>query len=308
MKKHVFLIALLVCLSLLAGCGKTAEPQQTESKTASASEKDTSGESKIRDAVPQGKVDFIGGWQDSAGQHAVMTVIPTQGEGDYAILIHWGNSAFEATEWTMRAVFDTESGELRYQDGSRFERSYSEDGLAVTEKQVWSDGKGSFRFNDAHEMEWADDHEELAAGCRFVRTYSQTPTAADLAENFFRPVGRIEQGTAGSSLKNAATACELVEYTNRCELWNNDADQLRAALTEAWELLSEEERTAFGANYSGVTQLMTATLKSLDSRIGFFEDAGCGERMKELMENDFARFSWATLFANMMTLNFGSGN
>ena len=311
MRTRILFIALLVCICLLAGCDKTAAPQTPEKETTAASEKseksekNDAGDNKFREAVPQGKIDFIGGWQDSAGGRAVMTVVPTQREGDYAILIRWGNSAAETTEWTMDAVFDVETKELTYENGTRFERSYSEDGLAVTEKQVWSESKGGFRFNDAHEMEWTDEHEELAAGCRFVRTYSETPSAEEFAENFFRPIGRIEQGTAGSSLKNAATACELVAFTDRSELWNNDAEKLSAALAGAWELLSEDERSAFSANYSGVTQLMTATLKSLESRIGFYEDAGCGERMKELMENDFARFSWATLFANMMTMSSG---
>ena len=314
MKKRMIFLALLVCVCLLAGCGKSAETQPPEQETAAAAETETAapgkgaaapGESKVREAVPQGKINFIGGWQDSVGQRASMTVIPTQEDGDYAILIRWGNSAFEASEWTMNAVFNTESAELEYQNGAKYERSYSEDGLAVTEKQVWSDGKGGFRFGDDGKMEWTDDHEELASGCRFERVYTETPSAAEFIENFFRPVGRIEQGTAGSSLKNAATTCDLVEFTDRCELWNNDPDKLRATLTDAWQQLTEEERSAFGANYSGVTQLMTATLKSLDSRIGYFEDAGAGERMTQLMQNDFARFSWATLFANMMTLDFG---
>ncbi len=307
MKKWTILIALLVCVCLLAGCGKPAETQTPEQETAAASGKEAapSGESNVREAVPQGKVNFIGGWQDSVGQRASMTVIPTQSEGDYAVLIRWGSSAFEATEWTMSAVFNTETAELEYQNGMRFERSYSEDGLAVSEKQVWSDSKGGFRLNDAGEMEWTDDHEEQASSCRFVRVYTETPSAAEFIENFFRPVGKIEQGTAGSSLKNAATTCELVEFTDRCELWNNDPDKLRATLADAWQQLTEDERSAFGANYSGVTQLMTATLKSLESRIGTFEDAGVGDRMRELMANDFARFSWATLFANIMPLDFG---
>lgn len=310
MKKWMIPIALLVCLCLLAGCGKTAETQTPAPETAAAPEKEAapSEGSKVREAVPQGKVNFIGGWQDSVGQRASMTVIPTQNEGDYAVLIRWGNSAFEASEWTMNAVFNTETAELDYQNGSKFERSYSEDGLAVTEKQLWSDGKGGFRLNDAGEMEWTDDHEEQASSCRFVRVYTETPSAAEFIENFFRPVGKIEQGTAGSSLKNAATTCELVEFTDRCELWNNDPDKLRATLADAWQQLTEDERSAFGANYSGVTQLMTATLKSLESRIGSFEDAGVGDRMRELMANDFARFSWATLFANMMTLSSGGSN
>lgn len=286
MKKRIILIALLLCTALLTACGAPA-------KTDSVPAKDT----KMRDAVPQGKIGFLGGWQS---ENAEMSVVPTKSGGDYTVQIRSG-----AVEWSFNAVFHEETTELEYQNGGKFERSYAEDGSIAKETQLRSDCSGTFSLNGSGEIEWTDPQEAQASAIRFTRTYAETPTAEELKESFFLPVTKIGQGSAGSSLKNAATACELVTYAYSRGLWNANPVELQTALSTARDSLSDEERSAFTANYPGVTQLMTATLKSAESRIEFFEEAGVGEQMKTLMQNDFARFSWATLFGNYMALSFG---
>ncbi len=286
MKKSIVLFVLLLCAALLTACGAT------ENST-SASEPDTT----VRDAVPQTKIDFLGGWQSG---DATMSVVPARNGGDCAVQIRSGSA-----EWAFNAVFHEETAELEYQNGSKFERSYAEDGSIAEEKQLRTDCSGIFRLNNNGEIEWTDTQEDRASEHLFTRTYSEPPAAEDLIENFYLPVSRIGQGSAGSSLKNAATACEIVAYAYDRGLWNANPAELQAALRTARDSLSDKERRAFDANYTAVTRLMNATLKSTESRIEFFEDAGVGEEMKALMQNDLARFSWATLFGNHMALSFG---
>ncbi|MBR2977510.1 MAG: hypothetical protein IKC50_04460 [Oscillospiraceae bacterium] len=286
MKKRIVLFVLLLCAALLTACGAPAN-------STSASEQDTTA----RDTVPQTKIDFLGGWQSG---DATMSVVPARNAGDCAVQIRSGSA-----EWSFNAVFHEETAELEYQNGSKFERSYTEDGSIAEEKQLHADCSGIFRLNNNGEIEWTDTQEDRASEHRFTRTYSETPAAEDLIENFYLPVSRIGQGGAGSSLKNAATACEIVAYAYDRGLWNANPAELQAALRTARDSLSDKERSAFDANYTAVTRLMNATLKSTESRIEFFEDAGVGEEMKALMQNDLARFSWATLFGNHMALSFG---
>ena len=286
MKKRIVLFVLLLCAALLAACGAPAN-------STSASDEDTT----VRDAVPQTKIDFLGGWQSG---DATMSVVPARSGGDCAVQIRSGSA-----EWSFNAAFHEETAELEYQNGSKFERSYAEDGSIAEEKQLRADCSGTFRLNNNGEIEWTDTQEDRASEHRFTRTYSETPAAEDLIENFYLPVSRIGQGSAGSSLKNAATACEIVAYAYDRGLWNANPAELQAALRTARDSLSDKERSAFDANYTAVTRLMNATLKSTESRIEFFEDAGVGEEMKALMQNDLARFSWATLFGNHMALSFG---
>jgi len=287
MKKRIVLFVLLLCAALLAACGAPAN-------TASAPKKETTG----RDAVPQTKIDFLGGWQSG---DATMSVVPARSAGDYAVQVRLGADI----AWTMNAVFHEETGILEYENGSKSSQTRGEDGSIASGTPFASGSSGTFRLNNNGEIEWTDTQEDRASEHRFTRTYSEPPAAEDLIENFYLPVSRIGQGGAGSSLKNAATACEIVAYAYDRGLWNANPDELQAALRTARDSLSDKERSAFDANYPAVTRLMNATLKSTESRIEFFEDAGVGEEMKALMQNDLARFSWATLFGNHMALSFG---
>lgn len=295
-KRLILLLTFLLCLCLLTACGETAQTPSGEDAPAS------SGQSNVRDAVPQGKIDYLGGWQDAANDKVVLTVVPTQSYGDFAVLVRRSDSAQETTEWSLNVLFNEESGELEYWNGEKFERSYGEDGESVTEKQIWTDSQGTFRLNDAKELEWTDNREDFAASCRFTRTYAKTPSEAQFVESFYRLVAHLEEGTAGASLKRASAACKIVDFADGCELWNANTDELRAVMLSAWQSLTDTERESFSGNFPAVAQLMTAALAATDGRYGVFDDAGVGDRIRELMGSDFARYSWATLYANMLTL------
>ena len=305
MKKWIILLALLACFMLLAACEKASPEKDAEEDEETASEtQDASEDSKIRLAVPEGKIDFIGSWRLADEPETVITIVPSRSkEVDFAVLVRRSIDEREFNEWAFSGVFDEETRDLNYKNGSKYRRSYSEDMQSVSEELLWSDSEGWFCVNDDRMLEWTDSRES-DADWRFERVYSETPSAQDILENFYLPVGRIEQGTAGSSLKNAVTTCEIVAYVDKCELWNVNSEELHETMFAAWDLMTDDQQDAFNANYSGVNHLMTATMKSWDSRAGVFADAGVGDRMKELMESDFARFSWATLSANLMTMNY----
>ena len=146
-------ILLLVCAMLaLAACGGSAPAQEAEVV--------------VEDAAPV-----------EDGQNPVMNFIGVYGGGRPSILVEcegqenakftvtWGSSAFESSEWTMSGKLDLDTLTVAYDNCTRIDRVFKEDGSAETETVVYENGTGRVVFDAEHySLTWEDDQEHMADG------------------------------------------------------------------------------------------------------------------------------------------------
>lgn len=121
------------------------------------------------------------------------------------------------------------------------------------------------------------------------------PTAADLADGYFRAIASVEQGTAGASLKLAVAAAGAASFAADHGLWDPDNDALCAGLLEGWESLTAEEQAAFDGNFPVVAAQIDECLENWDSLRPIFEDAGAAEQMDRVVFDPLNRLAWQNL-------------
>lgn len=322
MKKTIaYILTLLLCVSMLTACGGNLSPAGTNdhqpaetgpAETAPAENENpetgaTDASSEAPAAAPEesqsliyGGDKFVGQWTDEGSQRAWMAIIPTDYFGVYSVLLHWGDTAASFAEWDMTAAYDEDSDSIRYTDGSRFYVTLHED---ADEDRVleWEASEGRFFFQ-GDTLRWEDNKEESDGDVVFVKITTFAPSAADLAENFFRPVAEIPNGTAGAMLRKAQVAYSTLRFAYTYAIWSNDLHELRANLAEAWGSLSADEQAAFDENIFAVQGLIVNSAVTWEDYSGLFEDAGVREEMQALEEDNAAMESFTRLFDNAVTV------
>ena len=113
--------------------------------------------------------EFVGEWQDSYSQRAVMSVKKTDETGVYDVLIHWGGSYNSAVQWRMQAVAGAQDEILYYENGVKAELTFPDDADAPEQETViWDNGTGYLMFRDGF-LTWYDEQDAQASDCRFVK-------------------------------------------------------------------------------------------------------------------------------------------
>ena len=115
------------------------------------------------------------------------------------------------------------------------------------------------------------------------------------------------QGTSGSSLKMAQVACEALRFAVLNRIDSMDIQTLRDTLLAAWESMTDDERSAFDANFIDVLQLMNACFADWEGSRGTFDDAGAGEDMAVLLADPSAQEAWSTLTSHTLTMGNSDG-
>ena len=110
---------------------------------------------------------LTGEWFDETSQRASM-VITSPDAKEYSILISWSSSAWEMTEWRMKATLDA-SGSLVYTGGVKTDIVYNEDDTIKEEKVLWEDASGRLTRNADGKFVWEDSKEPSASGCLFSK-------------------------------------------------------------------------------------------------------------------------------------------
>ena len=240
---------------------------------------------------------LVGEWQDMTSQRAGMEITEwDEANGkDFHAQIYWSGSYADRMVWNMDLEFDPASGELVYKGGRKAEVTYNEDGLIENEDVKWEDAEGSFSMAEVGELRWSDSRQEDAGDFVFVRVYAYDVTAEEFSASLFQKLTGLEEGTAGASLKQAQTAEELLTFAADKQIWNLDAYARTAAITEAWNGLSDEEKALAKRNFDGVAGMIDKAFKDYESVRGTFEDAGVAEDMKALSVNVYARRSFNAL-------------
>jgi hypothetical protein len=136
----------------------------------------------------------------------------------------------------------------------------------------------------------------------FSRVDTGVPTAEQFVNDYFKVIGSYEQGTAGSSLKEAIAAKDAVYFAVFNTMYNADLQKMRDNMLAGWESMSKEDQERFDANFLNVVDLVNKAAEDYDSVAGTFEDAGVGDIMRDLIKAEEGRLSWETLSANTFTM------
>ena len=139
---------------------------------------------------------------------------------------------------------------------------------------------------------------------------SSTKTPAEPEKEYADPVGpdvmkdkyvdavlRMEPGSAGSSLKEAKVACEVLQFAADHNFVNMDRDQTAADLQSALDGLGEEDRKTFAENEKRVNEviLQSTSAEDFGEFKGVYEDAGVYDDMVTVAGNETALGSWQVL-------------
>ena len=251
--------------------------------------------------------DFTGSWMDKTSGRASLTVMPSEEYPFFDVRIIWGNGVSSSAVWEMKASFDEESGRLTYENGTMAYVNTDENGTGTRDER-WTDGAGFFAIGPDGVMSWQDSREERSGEFVLERTVIPAPSPEELTSGWFGLVGGIETGTAGASLKQAQAACEAVGFASRSGIWSADIPALRENLLAAWTSMTEEEQSAFDANFISLLTLVRDAWEDWDANKGPFEDAGVAETMRGFMSERSARLSWDALTANTLTMGNTAGN
>lgn len=276
---------------------------QGEAQTADAAQAGTGSTAEIAQTIEESRVPkevrniLVGEWQDMTSQRAGMEITQwDEANGkDFHAQIFWSGSYADRMVWDMDLEFDPASGELVYKGGRKAEVTYNEDGLIANEDVKWEDAEGSFSMAEVGELRWSDSRQEDAGDFVFVRVFAYDVPAEEFSAKLFKILTGLEEGTAGSSLKQAQAAEEIVSFAADKQIWNIDAYARTAAITEAWNGLSDEEKALAKQNFDGMAELIDKAFKDYESVSGTLEDAGVGEDMKALSVNVYAKRSWNAL-------------
>ena len=113
-----------------------------------------------------------------------------------------------------------------------------------------------------------------------------------IRDNIINEVVSYHPGTAGSSLKQALAAANVLRFATEQKLSRNDC---KTAFEKAWSETDEESQKYFRENYEGLSWLITSAFSDYDSVSGVFEDAGVAEIMRTALGQADAEKDWDVL-------------
>jgi len=167
MKKLLSILLALAMIFSMAACSSKEEAPAEETTPAEETSEETAEET-AEETSEEGQnpvMNFVG---DYASDRCTITV--EAGEGKVAnITVDWASSAAERSEWTMSGEFDEETTSVYYQDCTKKNLVFAEDGSVSSEETVYEGGHGTFTFNaDEQTITWTDDIENIADGAVFT--------------------------------------------------------------------------------------------------------------------------------------------
>ena len=138
-------------------------------------------------------------------------------------------------------------------------------------------------------------------------TAEEAPSVEDFCEDYFTPVISWHPGTAGSSLKLAAAACEILEFAEDEDIGNTDIPAMRDNMLKAFESLSADDQEVFNENFMSIYALIDSCFEDWESNRGLFEDSGTAGEMADLLADPAVRASWEVLRNNTFTMGNSDG-
>ncbi len=232
-------------------------------------------------------------------------------DSGYIGMIRWGSSYDTQAEWKYTLSYDADNNCLT--DKGRGTKSvvvYAEDGAEVSRTVEYTDGTVRFSINEDGKLIWEDGKENAGDNMLFEKMDLSgfMPTQEQFIEGFFHVIGGYAKGTAGSSLAEAQAAYKAYDFAQSHRLWSADISTLRSCMLNAWESMTDDERSAFDANFISIITLIKICMADWDANKGVFIDAGVPEdRMEILLQDAESIASWETLSSNTLTMGNSDG-
>ncbi len=121
------------------------------------------------EAMPEGAAAFDGDWQCDRASIAMYWE-----EEGFKVLIRWGSSAWEHTEWEYSCFYDEENNTLVSMPfGTRTDCVYGDDGELASATEVYNDGAAAFALTEEGFLTWDDEKENAGDGMLFERIPEQ---------------------------------------------------------------------------------------------------------------------------------------
>lgn len=224
-------------------------------------------------------------------------------DGGYIIQMYWGNSADSYDNYRM--VAHREGNSLVYDNGmyvsvTSDDSENSEE--AGTQELLEDAGKGSFTLTEEGTLKWEDSYVKSAGEMILKRETVKTPSAQELADEYYRVIAGTEKETAGASIKQAAAVLDVYQFCFNHALWLVDPDALGANMLAAREMLTGEEAAAFDENEPAVTEEAIRLLTENEEAGDAYVDAGVAERMESLRNDVTVRSGVSFFLACVATL------
>ena len=248
---------------------------------------------------------YVGTWTD--GNYTLDIVHAAEDENLFCCMVSRNLDENSSELWLYDgcAYDDVSQGLSCEMIGVKSILTFNDEGKKTGTVVEFNDGAAAFKLDGEGNMVWTDfkgtpGSNEITLERAEAEKTAPTPEA--FAEEYFKVIGGIEQGTAGSSLKMAQATAAAARFAISNELWDPDVELLRKNMLEGWESLSAEEQSAFDANFIGVAQLIDSCLEDWESNQGIFDDAGAAEDMEALVFDPLNRLAWENLCAHTLTM------
>ena len=198
--------------------------------------------------------EYIGTWVSDR-----VTLSISREDDKLTASVFWANSAFEMVTWYYpELMYDEVADEYNtFENGTSEVITCDEEGKEVSTEVLFEDGAAAFRLRDGV-LTWVDYKKAPGENECVLEPAVEIAVAAqpdEFAERFFRVIAGVEQGTAGSSLKLCEAARDAALFAVDYEMWNPDVEAIRANMLEAWNSLTDEQRSAFDSNFMDVDAL-----------------------------------------------------
>ena len=230
------LIAIIFALILALGCTAAAEEASMPAEAAA----------------------YEGVWQCDRA-----TVSMYWEEEGFRVLITWGSSAWEHTEWQYSCYYhDEDNTVVAVPFGTRTDIVYGDDGELVSATEIYNDGEAVFSLDAEGYLTWQDRKENAGEGMRFeklpevpaVLTFATIGDAVN-AEGFTGIAGNDKEHFVavaevdGTYLRVVADMDEEARKLDKASLESSDIDTREAAFAafnayiETLPIAYEEEIT-----------------------------------------------------------------
>ena len=107
------------------------------------------------------------------------------------------------------------------------------------------------------------------------------------------------QGKAGSALRNAQGACNLLAFAEGADYANISLTNREEIVSGAYLSMSDEQREEFSSNFADILDFMESAFSDYASVRGVFDDGGVADTMDSLMEAENAREQWDALSSDI---------
>ena len=104
-------------------------------------------------------------------------LIEAEGSENGKVTVTWGSSYREHSEWEMSGLFDSETKTITYDNCTRKNFVFREDGELESVETVYENGSGTIEFSDTDELSliWNDDMEDAADELVFRYVHEAAP-------------------------------------------------------------------------------------------------------------------------------------